>query len=708
MSTFKGVVTEFPQIRIDYFRHQPGQKPPLACFLSHVHSDHLTGLESLRAPFVYCSAATREILLRLEKYHYRVNFAKEILESRNVTYDRTMRRLAKPLPLDTPTVIELTPEQKIQVTLFDANHCVGAVMFLIEGDGKAVLYTGDIRAETWWVNSLVQNPVLIPYTLGSRRLDCIYLDTTFATKSEPYREFPSKAEGIRELLEQVGKYPEDTVFYFHSWTFGYENVWIALSSFLQSQVHLDSYRYRLYGSLSTLKNDELYESRRGFDIREASSLCGFRNGNHVQSGILTRQSHVRIHSCERGMGCPVMDQDADAQVVHIIPIITRANGTEIVEIGAGGGKGDLDQKEELDTGGMADMSKLMDLCASKIEDETISSKVMALLQHASNHGKGIIELEGELQQESQNSQEELSLQTLVSILSSHAKKASIKQEKQNRTIRFPYSRHSSYSELCLLVEVFKPMDVFPCTVDEKNWNPSLGMRPLFGQYCSANTFRHDEEMMALCEGAANRDMIREKTQEPDDSQTIDEVLTPKRGVHNRGTENTVVDPEVSNVFPSPVLIESVITADQAFPAVRTDCEPATRQLLFSNSRNIVEISDLNTQLSLIPLTPFTKQTRDTANLKTCTLTHTVNLSTTSLGAPSIAPKSTLQSPAPKAPPSHSNRRHPNSSLKRKRRTRLTNREIAYKCAAGLDGYTWSDYGGLVSAKRKEDMEEVEL
>lgn len=53
----------------------------------------------------------------------------------------------RPIPLQVPTEIELTPKSRIRVTLFDANHCIGAVMFLIEGDGKAVLYTGDIRGE---------------------------------------------------------------------------------------------------------------------------------------------------------------------------------------------------------------------------------------------------------------------------------------------------------------------------------------------------------------------------------------------------------------------------------------------------------------------------------------------------------------------------------------------------------------------------------
>ena len=36
-------------------------------------------------------------------------------------------------------------------------------------------------------------------------------------------------------------------------------------------------------------------------------------------------------------------------------------------------------------------------------------------------------------------------------------------------IRFPYSRHSSYGELCHLVAELKPKDIWPCTVDTVRW-----------------------------------------------------------------------------------------------------------------------------------------------------------------------------------------------------------------------------------------------
>jgi hypothetical protein len=103
---------------------------------------------------------------------------------------------------------------------------------VIEGDNKAILYTGDIRSEPWFVNSLTRNPFLIEYTSGLKSLDCIYLDTS-NTRDIP---FPTKADGLTELLRKVLRYPADTVFHFTAWTFGYEEVWMALSRALKSQV----------------------------------------------------------------------------------------------------------------------------------------------------------------------------------------------------------------------------------------------------------------------------------------------------------------------------------------------------------------------------------------------------------------------------------------------------------------------------------------
>lgn len=418
-----------------------------------------------------------------------------------------MRKLAKPLPLETPTVIELAPGKSIRVTLIDANHCVGAVMFLIEGDGKAILYTGDIRAETWWVNSIVQNPILAPYALGIYQLDCIYLDTTFATTRNPYRTFPSKADGIKELLEKVRQYPDDTVFYFHSWMFGYENVWIALAAFLKSQIHLDEYRTRIYSSLSSLSKDCLRQAgldaeqnnsaiQYRIEIREAPALCGFMNGNHVQPGCLTSSENVRIHSCERGMGCSVLDNDKDGNIVHIIPIISRTGHIEIAEPGAGGGKGDLAQKEELELTSNA-RKKLRELCHQSIKDPDLLSKVLQRLGRASVIDSDKVQLH----RGKQESELDSTLQRLVSALTSNVFRESDDniESLQHRTIRFPYSRHSSYSELCELVAAFRPRDVFPCTVDEATWTPEVSMRQLFGHYCSSQTFRHDASMMPIFE-----------------------------------------------------------------------------------------------------------------------------------------------------------------------------------------------------------------
>lgn len=117
----------------------------------------------------------------------------------------------KAVPLDTPIQQELSDGEFVTITLLNANHCPGAVMFvlaiycnlaaryhyfrfLIEGAQGAILHTGDFRAEPWFVDSLTRNPSLQPYlaphdiitsSRDSRRahptivktLEAIYLDT---------------------------------------------------------------------------------------------------------------------------------------------------------------------------------------------------------------------------------------------------------------------------------------------------------------------------------------------------------------------------------------------------------------------------------------------------------------------------------------------------------------------------------------------------
>lgn len=78
------------------------------------------------------------------------------------------------------------------------------------------MYTGDIRSEPWFVNSITRSPALIEYSSGIKTLDKIYLDTAFVDKVD----FQTKAQGIQELLRKVAAYPKETVFHFQAWTYG--------------------------------------------------------------------------------------------------------------------------------------------------------------------------------------------------------------------------------------------------------------------------------------------------------------------------------------------------------------------------------------------------------------------------------------------------------------------------------------------------------
>ncbi|KAB5566682.1 beta-lactamase-like protein [Coniochaeta sp. 2T2.1] len=488
MSTFNGLMAEFPDIRVDFFRSHPERRPPLACFLSHIHSDHLAGLESLRSPFLYCSAATKELLLQLERYPCRINYAKGIIEARVMTY-RPLKDLLKPLPMETPVTLELEPGNHIQVTLFDANHCPGAVMFLFEGHGKAVLYTGDIRSEPWFVNAIARSPSLVEYSSGLKTLDTIYLDTSFIDDIA----FQTKAEGIRELLQKVSRYPPDTIFHLQAWTYGYEDVWIALSKFLRTKIHVDKYKMKVYKSLVAKDASNKFGAQFHFSP-EAPGLVGFMCGNTHHEGCLTLDETVRLHSCEKGNYCSTVQK---GPVVRIQPIIAHLpDGQDLAEIGVGGGGDDLERDAELDFPSLGDIDTLLEVIGDmdNIPDE-LREAIRAFLLKAVQNGRNVaLDLDISTFGEANDT-------VLGNAVHAIAKKSKLGRYQPKdievmdilpKTITFPYSRHASYPELCDLVSAFKPRDVWPCTVSPAEWvKDGTTIKGLFGAYCSGTAFQHD-------------------------------------------------------------------------------------------------------------------------------------------------------------------------------------------------------------------------
>ena len=362
--------------------------------------------------------------------------------------------------------------------------------------------------------------------------------------------------------------------------------------------------------------------------------------------------------------------DQDTTFVHIIPIVNRVNGAEIPEVGAGGGKGDLDQTDELETSDAEVVEKLMQLCSAKIESKEELNQVLALLRKTVSEGKGRISL-GDIMGQSQLQDDDLPLQEVVSALTSAVSDAKTTSSAQANVIKFPYSRHSSYTELCTLVEALQPRDIYPCTVDEKTWLPAISMRSLFGQYCSASVFRHDAEMMEMYELRVSREQRGKRGREE----------TPEE------TQRSVIDEETQMEGASQ-------SPEAAFQTGKNRSVP-------SEKISASEPLTMPLAASAIPPTsssamPHLRQSHDSPSPKKPPVLPSSSMPKPPNNPPPVLPPST----APKASSSHLR------SVLKRFEPRMSARAIAYYAAIGM-GLTWEDLGGLVSTRRHGE-EEVEL
>ncbi|KAL9008351.1 MAG: hypothetical protein Q9173_006515 [Seirophora scorigena] len=253
---------------------------------------------------------------------------------------------------------------------------------------------------------------------------------------------------------------------------------------------------------------------------EGAALCGFRVGNRDQSGCLTRDDSVRLHSCEKGTRCSTLEKSRN--VVWISPLISRSIKGDLRELGAGGGGRDLVQNHELELADPETGQRLIQLCGSHIQDESVLRLICRLVGDALYSRKKTIALNllsHSLREDAVSldrfacllgdvaNQEESLQDPFVSVSlplncrplgdsSTHlVRRMSYGIEPRLiRYQRFPYSRHSSYEEMCHLLSVIRTMDVWPCVTNEESWARGVVIKTLFGHLSSGTRFSYDDEM----------------------------------------------------------------------------------------------------------------------------------------------------------------------------------------------------------------------
>ncbi|KAM6977765.1 5' exonuclease Apollo [Aplochiton taeniatus] len=218
-------------------------------FLSHMHSDHTVCLTSTwcHRP-IYCSQVTAKLLtLKL----------------------KVKEQWIHPLEVGDPTLLPLDDIGKewFTVTLIDANHCPGAVMFLFQGYFGCILYTGDFR----YTPSMLQEPCL----KTGITIDVLYLDNT---NSNPTRTLPSRQQATQQIKEIIQSHPSHRVV-IGLYTLGKESLLVELAMEFKTWVEVS---YERLETLRVLDLPDVFTTEPGVGRIRAVEQSQIRSANLVQ------------------------------------------------------------------------------------------------------------------------------------------------------------------------------------------------------------------------------------------------------------------------------------------------------------------------------------------------------------------------------------------------------------------------------------------
>jgi DNA cross-link repair 1A protein len=183
-------------------------------FLSHFHSDHTNGLDTFlesNRGIIYCSEVTKRLVMAR---HPKISTERFTVISPNENL--------------------VIPNILVSVTVYNANHCAGSLMFLFTTPRhERILYTGDFRFER---NTFSYDFISEMFS-ELNNVDQLYIDTTFA--HEYYLDLPTRNESIDIIINLIQKNTKRRVVLCFD-VLGSETILIQLSQRLNVKFYLDS------------------------------------------------------------------------------------------------------------------------------------------------------------------------------------------------------------------------------------------------------------------------------------------------------------------------------------------------------------------------------------------------------------------------------------------------------------------------------------
>jgi DNA cross-link repair 1A protein len=183
--------------------------------LSHYHGDHYGSLPragKYQGPAkIHCTVITAALLVRVHGVDPSLVVSHALGETWEVpAVDAAATRRSPGAHAASPAAVS-GEAGTIRVTLYDANHCPGAAIILLQSPaGRTHLHTGDLRYHA----KMQTYPLLREAALG-HRVDCLLLDTTYAHPKHTFCHQQVAVDQIAseatELLDQQSPQPKTLV-----------------------------------------------------------------------------------------------------------------------------------------------------------------------------------------------------------------------------------------------------------------------------------------------------------------------------------------------------------------------------------------------------------------------------------------------------------------------------------------------------------------